>query len=267
MHAAPSEPTEPPVLIDIKQGIATLTLNRPEQFNAFSEDTLAALRRALEQLADDPNVRILVLGARGKAFSAGHDLRELHAHPSLEYYRQLFQDSSQLMREIIQLPKPVIAKVQGVATAAGCQLVATCDMAVAADTARFAVSGITLGLFCSTPAVALSRNISRKQAFEMLMTGEFIDARTALSHGLVNRVVAAADLDAEVDSLCRAILRHPQEAVETGKRIFYQQLEQDLDSAYANASEIMACNLMDESALEGVRAFVEKREPDWPHRR
>ena len=267
MHTEPSNPNGPPVLIDIERGIATLTLNRGERYNPWSEEMLAALRQAVKQVAEDDAVRILVLAARGKAFCAGHDLREMRAQPSQEYYLQLFQQCSALMRDLVGLPKPVIAKIQGLATAAGCQLVATCDLAVAADTSRFAVSGVTLGLFCSTPGVALSRNVSRKRAFEMLMTGKFIDAQTARDYGLVNRVVPAADLDNEVDRLCQDILRHPQASVETGKRMFYRQLEKSLNDAYDYASEVMACNMMDETALEGVQAFLDKREPDWPHRR
>ncbi len=266
MHNPSSSSAEPPVVIDMKAGVATVWLNRAERFNPLSEDMLTALRQALEQVANDEAVRIVVLAAHGKAFCAGHDLKQMRARPSQEYYQGLFKQCSQLMLDIIALPKPVIARVQGLATAAGCQLVATCDLAVAADTARFAVSGITLGLFCSTPGVALSRSVSRKQAFEMLMTGEFIDARTACRYGLVNRVASVADLDTEIDTLCQSILRHPQVAVETGKRMFYRQLEQDLKSAYDYAGEVMACNMMDEATLEGLQAFLDKRDPHWPHR-
>jgi len=266
MHTAPSNSPDYPVLIGIEKDIASITLNRPDQFNPLSEQTLAALQQALVQCAEDDSVRLVVLGARGPAFCAGHDLREMRARPSKAYYQQLFQQCSNLMRTIVDLPKPVIARVQGLATAAGCQLVATCDLAVASDSARFAVSGITIGLFCSTPGVALSRNVSRKQAFEMLMTGEFIDAETARDYGLVNRVVPAGELDAEVERLCRSILRHPQVSLETGKRMFYRQLEKNLEGAYKYASEVMACNMMDPEALEGVQAFIDKRDPDWPHR-
>jgi len=266
MHTEPSDSPGPAVVQTIDQSIACLTLNRADRFNPLSEQTLAALQQAFAQLAGNEAARIVILGATGRAFSAGHDLREMRAKPSQDYYRRLFQQSSRLMRTIVEFPKPVIARVQGLAAAAGCQLVATCDLAVAADTARFAVSGITLGLFCSTPGVALSRNVSRKRAFEMLMTGEFIDAQTARDYGLVNRVVAAQDLDAEVDRLCQAILRHPQVSVETGKRMFYRQLEKNLEGAYDYASEVMACNMMDAEALEGVQAFLDKRAPDWPHR-
>ncbi len=255
-----------PLLSAIDHGIATLTLNRAQRFNPLSEEMLSALSQALLQHAEDPQVRVIVIAATGKAFCAGHDLREMRSQPSKAYYQHLFKQCSDLMGSIVNLPKPVIAKVQGLATAAGCQLVATCDLAVASDTARFAVSGITLGLFCSTPGVALSRNVSRKRAFEMLMTGEFINAQTAKEYGLVNRVVTADELDNAVDALCQSILRHPQTSVETGKRMFYQQLERDLSSAYDYASEVMACNMMDEETLEGVQAFLEKRAPHWPHR-
>jgi enoyl-CoA hydratase/carnithine racemase len=190
----------------------------------------------------------------------------MRAQPSEEYYRDLFSRCTELMLSLVSCPKPVIARVQGLTTAAGCQLVATCDLAVSADTARFAVSGVTLGLFCSTPGVALSRNVARKQAFEMLITGDFIDAATALHHGLVNRVVPSRQLDAAVTELANAIIRHPPVAVETGKRMFYRQIEAPLAEAYEYAGEVMACNMMAEDTLEGVQAFLDKRPPRWPHR-
>lgn len=256
----------PLVLHAVEGGIATLTLNRPERFNPLSEAMLDALIAALDEVAGDPRVRVVVLAATGRAFCAGHDLREMRASPSPDYYRALFARCSQLMLGIVQCPKPVIARVQGLATAAGCQLVATCDLAVCADTARFAVSGVTLGLFCSTPGVALSRDVSRKRAFEMLITGEFIDAPTAKDYGLVNRVVPSTRLDHAVASLAASIVRHPPVAVETGKRMFYRQIEQSLEDAYRYAGDIMACNMMEEDTLEGVQAFLDKRPPDWPHR-
>jgi enoyl-CoA hydratase/carnithine racemase len=244
-------------------GVRTLTLNRPERYNPLSEAMLDALLAALDEAADDDAVRVVVLAARGRAFCAGHDLREMRASPSESYYRRLFARCSAVMLAIVRCPKPVIAQVQGLATAAGCQLVATCDLAVAADTARFAVSGITLGLFCSTPGVALSRNVPRKRAFEMLFTGEFIDAPTAVAYGLVNRAVPSHRLEPETIALAASIRRHPPVAVAAGKRLFYRQLESGLEKAYRDAGEVMACNMMAEDTLEGVQAFLDKRRPGW----
>ncbi len=251
------------VLAAREGGVVRLTLNRPSQFNALSEDLMRALQAELEKVAADPAARVVVLGAAGKAFCAGHDLREMRASPSLDYYRTLFAQCTRMMMTIQQLPQPVIARVQGVATAAGCQLVAMCDLAVASDAAKFAVSGVNLGLFCSTPSVALSRNLSRKAAFEMLVTGDFIDAPTALARGLVNRVVAPEALDAEVDRLAAAVCAKPAVAIAAGKGLFYRQLEMGIDAAYQLAGQTMACNMMEEATLEGVQAFIEKRRPDW----
>jgi enoyl-CoA hydratase/carnithine racemase len=245
------------------RGVITLTLNRPQAYNALSEALLGALQRELDAIAGDESVRVVVLAAEGKAFCAGHDLREMRAEPSQDYYQRLFAQCSRMMLTLIRLPVPVIARVQGIATAAGCQLVAQCDLAVAASTARFAVSGVNLGLFCSTPGVPLSRNVSRKRAFEMLVTGDFIDAQEALSRGLVNRVVEPAELDAETERLVASIVAKPRVAVAMGKEIFYRQAELGLASAYEAAGETMACNMMDEAALEGVQAFIEKRPPRW----
>ncbi len=243
--------------------VARVTLNRPAQFNALSEALMESLQRSLDEIAADESVRVVVLGAAGKAFCAGHDLREMRAEPSHDYYRTLFAQCSRLMTSIQRMPQPVIARVQGIATAAGCQLVAACDLAVAVDTARFAVSGVNLGLFCSTPSVALSRNVPRKTAFEMLVTGEFIDAQTALARGLVNRVVPVAELDATIDALVKLIVGKPREAIALGKELFYKQLEMGVEGAYQLASQTMACNMMEPSALEGVQAFLEKRPPNW----
>jgi enoyl-CoA hydratase/carnithine racemase len=204
-----------------------------------------------------------VLGGAGKAFCAGHDLKEMRAAPSLDYYKMLFARCSKLMLTIQQMPQPVIARVHGLATAAGCQIVAMCDLAVAADIARFAVSGVNLGLFCATPSVPLSRNVSRKAALEMLLTGEFIDAMKARDEGLVNRVVPLDALDKEIASLASSICAKPVEAVRAGKGLFYRQLEMGIEAAYQLAGQTMACNMMDESALEGVQAFIEKRAPNW----
>ncbi|QDX20791.1 enoyl-CoA hydratase [Pandoraea pnomenusa] len=244
-------------------GVVTLTLNRPRQFNALSEAMLDALGRALDVVASDASARVVVLGAAGAAFCAGHDLKEMRAEPSLEYYRKLFNQCTRVMLTMQRMPQPVIARVHGIATAAGCQLVAMCDLAVATSVARFAVSGINVGLFCATPGVALSRNLSRKQALEMLLTGDFIDAQTARERGLVNRVVAMERLDAEVAALCRSILAKPAAAVAAGKGLFYRQVETGIEAAYQMAGQTMACNMMDACALEGVQAFIEKRPPDW----
>ncbi|MDZ7858716.1 enoyl-CoA hydratase [Sphaerotilus sp.] len=246
-----------------ERGVVTLTLNRPQAFNSLSEAMLAALQTELDTLADDPSVRCVVLAAAGRAYCAGHDLKEMRAEPSLGYYRDLFTRCGKVMLAIQRLPVPVIARVHGVATAAGCQLVATCDLAVAVNTARFAVSGVNLGLFCATPSVALSRNVGRKTAFEMLVTGEFLSADEARARGLVNRVVAPEALDAEVERLVASIVAKPRAAVAMGKALFYRQLEMGVEAAYQTAVQTMACNMMDDSALEGVQAFIDKRPPNW----
>src|SRR2546430_4819450 len=238
------------------RGVVTLTLNRPHAFNALSEAMLTTLQRELNTIAPDESVRVVILAAEGKAFCAGHDLKEMRAAPSLEYYEQLFAQCSDMMLAIQRLPVPVIARVQGIATAAGCQLVAMCDLAVAASTAKFAVSGVNLGLFCSAPGVALSRNLLRKAAFEMLVTGEFISADEAKVRGLINRVVDPEQLDAEVEKLVGAIIAKPRVAVAIGKEFFYRQIELDIASAYQAAARAMASNMMNEAALEGVQAFI-----------
>jgi enoyl-CoA hydratase/carnithine racemase len=245
------------------RGVHTITLNRPDAYNALSEGLLEALQGALDRVAADEAARVVVLVAGGKAFCAGHDLKEMRATPSQDYYDRLFAQCGRMMMTIQRLPVPVIARVQGVATAAGCQLVAQCDLAVASRDARFAVSGVNLGLFCSTPSVALSRNLQRKPAFEMLVTGGFISADEAKDKGLVNRVVAADALDAEVESLVASIVAKPRVAIALGKALFYRQLETGIEAAYADACRTMACNMMDTSALEGVQAFIDKRAPDW----
>ena len=246
-----------------ERGVATLTLNRPQQFNALSQEMMAALQTELQALADDAAVRVVVIGAQGKAFCPGHDLKQMKANPSLEYYQSLFAQCTKLMMTIQRLHAPVIARVHGIATAAGCQLVAMCDLAAASSDAKFAVSGINVGLFCSTPGVALSRNVGRKQAFEMLVTGDFIDAETARERGLVNRVVPADQLDAEIDKLITSILSKPGSALAMGKDLFYRQLETGIDAAYQLAGQTMACNMIDDAAQEGVQAFMEKRKPKW----
>ena len=245
------------------RGVVTLTLNRPSAFNSLSEAMLEALQAELDRVAADTGARAVVIAAAGRAFCAGHDLKEMRAEPSLAYYERLFSQCARMMMSIQQLPLPVIARVQGIATAAGCQLVAMCDLAVAAREARFAVSGVNLGLFCSTPSVALSRNLSRKAAFEMLVTGEFISAEQACAKGLVNRVADADGLDAEVERLVASIVAKPQVAIAAGKGLFYRQLEKGMAAAYDDAGQTMACNMMDEAALEGVQAFIDKRKPAW----
>ena len=245
------------------RGVVTLRLNRPHAFNALSEAMFAALQREFDAIAADASVRVVVLGAEGKAFCAGHDLKEMRATPSLDYYQRLFAQCSKTMLSVQHLSVPVIARVHGIATAAGCQLVAMCDLAVASSTAKFAVSGVNLGLFCSAPGVALSRNVLRKAAFEMLVTGEFISAEEAKERGLINRVAEPEHLDAEVERLVVSIVSKPRIAVAMGKELFYRQAELSIAAAYEAAEETMACNMMDEVALEGVQAFIEKRPPRW----
>ena len=248
------------------RGVVTLTLNRPQAFNALSEGLMEALQRALDRIGSDESVRAVVIAAAGKAFCAGHDLKEMRAAPELGYYERLFALCGRMMMTIQKLPVPVIARVHGIATAAGCQLVAMCDLAVAVREARFAVSGINAGLFCSTPSVALSRNVPRKMAFEMLVTGDFISADEARERGLVNRVVEADRLDVEVEALVASIVAKPGVSIARGKALFYRQLEQGIEAAYEQAVSTMACNMMDAPALEGVQAFIEKRPPRWDGR-
>ena len=245
------------------RGVVTLTLNDPARFNALGSEMLAALQQALDDAGRDESVRLVVLAAAGKAFCAGHNLKDMAAHPELAYYQKLFAQCSRMMLTIHKLSVPVIARVQGMATAAGCQLVAQCDLAVAADTASFATSGIHYGLFCATPSVPLVRNVPAKRAMEMLLTGDFIDASTALAQGLVNRVVPADALDAEVEKLVLSILQKPRVAVAMGKALVYQQRELGMDAAYQLAGQAMATNMMDPAAQEGAQAFAQKRCPAW----
>jgi enoyl-CoA hydratase/carnithine racemase len=248
---------------DDSRGVTTLTLNRPNAFNALSEELLQALQQQIDLLAQDASLRVVVIAASGKAFCAGHDLRQMRAEPELAYYQRLFDQCARMMMSLQKLPVPVIAKVQGLATAAGCQLVAQCDLAVAARTARFAVSGVNLGLFCATPSVALSRNLPRKAAFEMLATGDFISAEQAQSLGLINRVADPQGLDDAVQALVERIVGKPRLALALGKQLFYRQLETGMQAAYEDAAKTMACNMMDATALEGVQAFIDKRPPHW----
>lgn len=245
------------------RGVVTLTMSRPANFNALSEEMLAALQAAFDRLHADASVRAVVLGAVGKAFCPGHNLKEMIATPELAYYQRLFAQCSKVMLAIQKLPVPVIARVQGIATAAGCQLVAQCDLAVASTEAKFAVSGVNFGLFCSTPSVPLLRNVAPKHAMEMLVTGEFISAQQAAERGLVNRVAAPGQLDAEVERLVASILDKPRQALAIGKDLFYRQREMGVEAAYQLAGQAMAVNMMDACAQEGVTAFTEKRKPSW----
>jgi enoyl-CoA hydratase/carnithine racemase len=247
-------------------GVATLTLNRPGQFNSLSVELLTALQGTLAAIAQDASVRVVVLAGAGKAFCSGHDLKQMREDSSKATIHALFEQCSQVMLTLVRMPQPVIARVHGIATAAGCQLVATCDLAVAAETARFAVSGINVGLFCATPSVALARNLGRKQAMEMLLTGDFIDAAEAQRRGLVNRVVPLEQLDAEVKKLTDSICGKSAAAVAMGKQMFYRQLELGLDAAYDLATETMACNMQCADAGEGIDAFMQKRKPEWQGR-
>jgi len=246
------------------RGVVTLTLDRPQSFNALSEGMLAALQAELDAVAADESARAVIIAATGKAFCAGHDLKEMRATPSQPYYEALFARCAAVMLTIQRLSVPVIARVQGIATAAGCQLVAACDLAVAADSARFAVSGVNLGLFCSSPSVPLVRNVARKPAFEMLVTGEFISADEARGRGLVNRVASMEALDGAVESLVAAIVAKPRAAIALGKALFYRQIERGSEAAYQDAATTMARNMMEPDTLEGVQAFIDKRKPAWP---
>lgn len=245
------------------RGVVTLTMNRAASFNALGEEMLDALQAALARIAGDESVRVVVLAAAGKAFCAGHNLKEMIATPELAYYQRLFAQCSRMMLAIQELPVPVIARVQGIATAAGCQLVAQCDLAVASTEARFAVSGVNYGLFCATPSVPLLRNVPPKQAMEMLVTGEFISAQQAQERGLVNHAVAPDQVDAEIERLVKSILAKPRVALAMGKELFYRQREMGIAAAYQLAAQTMAANMMEGCALEGVTAFTEKRKPNW----
>lgn len=263
MTAVTTDTSEKLVVREDHGGFVRLRLNRPAQFNALSEGLLDALGAELDALRTQPEVRAVVLEAAGKAFCAGHDLREMRATPKLEYYQALFTRCSKVMMAIQELPVPVIARVQGVATAAGCQLVAACDLAVASSAAKFAVSGINVGLFCSTPSVPLSRNIGQKNAFDMLVTGRFIDASTAREWGLVNEVAEPDQLDTAVLRYVEQIAGKSPTAIRYGKEMFYRQRKMALPEAYAYTSDVMARNMMEEDAGEGVDAFIQKRPPVW----
>lgn len=263
---APEQSTLPILLRSDDAGVATLTLNRPAQFNSLSEELLAELQAALDAIAADKSVRAVVIAGAGKAFCSGHDLKQMRANHSKAYMQKLFRQCGKVMTTIVEMPQPVIARIHGIATAAGCQLVAMCDLAVAVEGARFAVSGINVGLFCATPSVALGRAMGRKQAMEMLLTGDFIDAAEAQRRGLINRVVPPEQLDAEVKKLTDSICAKSAVAIGMGKQMFYKQLEMGLDGAYQLATETMTCNMMAEDAAEGIDAFMQKRKPEWKDR-
>jgi enoyl-CoA hydratase/carnithine racemase len=256
--------TSPPALLRHDQdGIATLTMNRPAARNALTMELMEKLDAALAEIAPDPAVHVVVLAGAGPAFCAGHDMREMRATPTREAYQAVFAQCSRLMQNIVALPKPVIARVHGVASAAGCQMVATCDLAVAGEAARFATPGVDIGLFCSTPMVALSRAVGRKAAMEMLLTGDMVDAHRARELGLVNRVVPDAELDLAVAALARQIAGKSPLTLAIGKQAFYRQAELDLAAAYALTAEVMTRNMLARDAEEGIDAFLEKRPPVW----
>ena len=254
------------VLVEVRDGVATLTLNRPAQFNALSAALIAELQAALDHLANDSGVRVVVLAASGRGFCAGHDLKEIRAMGDVPEVEALFAKCSRMMMSLAALPQPVIARVHGIATAAGCQLVASCDLAIASSEARFATPGVNIGAFCSTPSVALGRVVSRKHAMEMLLTGGFIDARRAYEIGLVNSVVEPDGLDDAVNELARLIASKSSLAIASGKRLFYQQLDLSVADAYAMAGHAIACDFFSEDGREGVDAFLGKRSPRWKGR-
>ncbi len=260
-------PTADPILLrQDADGVATLTMNRPAARNALSVGLMAEMKRKIDAIAEDDTIRVVVIAANGPAFCAGHDLREMRGNPGREQYQALFTQCSELMLAIIGLAKPVIARVQAMATAAGCQLVASCDLAIAAKEAKFATPGVNIGLFCSTPMVALARNIGRKQAMEMLLTGEAIDAGRAEQYGLINRSVESLALDDEIAGLTETIKGKSPITIAIGKEAFYRQLDMDLPEAYAYVSEVMTRNMLTRDAGEGINAFLEKRPPEWEGR-
>ncbi|MCP4391715.1 MAG: enoyl-CoA hydratase [Gammaproteobacteria bacterium] len=264
MSATADQVVDQPILLRAdSNGITTLTLNRPAQYNALSGEMLDALQAALDDIDQDESVRVVVIAANGKAFCPGHDLKEMRSSEEREFHQVLFSKCGRMMLTINQLRQPVIACVNGIATAAGCQLVANCDLAVATEDARFAVSGINVGLFCSTPAVPLSRNMGRKQAMHMLLTGDFISAQTAMQYGLVNEVVPADELEQATNELAQKIIAKSAHAINLGKDMFYKQLPMDLSEAYAYAAERMTCNMDSHDAREGIDAFIQKRKPEW----
>jgi enoyl-CoA hydratase/carnithine racemase len=263
MNAPLEAGVQPYVLTESHDGVTTLILNRGERFNPLSRAMIAALQAEIDRIAADRAVRSVVIAGGGRGFCAGHDLKELRAHPDVAWQQELFSACNALMLTLTRLPQPVIARVHGVATAAGCQLVSMCDLAVASDTARFALPGVNVGVFCTTPAVGVARNVARKRAMELLLTGETIDAPTALTWGLVNRIVPAEGLDAAIGELTSIIGRRSARVIADGKRAFYHQVDLGLAAAYDFAGAEMACRVVDADAHEGIDAFVGKRAPEW----
>jgi len=255
--------SEPLVIRHDEEGISNLVINRPKAYNALSIDCMEAIMAELEQISEDTSIKVVILSGAGKGFCAGHDMKDLRANPNEEYYKKTFGTSARMMLAIMNLPKPVIAKVHGIATAAGCQLVATCDLALAGEGTRFATPGVNIGLFCSTPMVALSRNITRKHAMEMLLTGDMISARRAYEIGLVNRVVPADELNSAAEEFALKIASKSPLTLKFGKKAFYQQLDMDIERAYEHCSRVMVENMMADDAHEGIDAFLEKRDPVW----
>jgi enoyl-CoA hydratase/carnithine racemase len=258
-------PDQPFVLREDHDGVATLTMNRGDRFNPLSAGMIVALLDALDAVAKDASVRVVILKGGGRGFCAGHDLKEMQANRSEEWFKAMFDSCSDLMMRITQMPQPVIAQVHGIATAAGCQLTSMCDLAVAASDAKFALPGVNVGLFCSTPAVGVARNIGRKRVMEMLLTGDPISAQTALEWGLVNRVVPADQLEAQTMELANKIKAKSASVIAMGKKAFYQQIDKNLSGAYAMTGETMTCNMMLDDNAEGIDAFLSKRHPEWKH--
>jgi enoyl-CoA hydratase/carnithine racemase len=252
---------QPYLLREDRDGVCTLTLNRPQQMNLLTSEMLAALQKEFDRLKNDPKARVVILAATGKGFCAGHDLKEIKALKELPKIEQLFAQCSRMMQTIPMLPQPVIARVQGAAAAAGCQLVAQCDLAIAADSAKFVTSGVTWGFFCSTPGVAVGRNLQRKHAMEMLLTGDPIDAQRAMEWGLVNRVVSAEKLNDETDALARKIAEKPPATVAAGKRGFYQQMDLNLAEAYKLAGRVISSSFAHDEGRAGMEAFIDKKPP------
>lgn len=263
MSAIP-QPSEPVLLRADRDAVCTLTMNRPQQMNLLTEEMLDALQAAFDALAGERAIRVVVLAGAGKGFCAGHDLKEIRALSEQPRIEALFRKCSRMMQSIARLPQPVIARVQGAAAAAGCQLAAQCDLTVASEAAKFVTPGVNWGFFCSTPGVAVGRSVSRKRAMEMLLVGDAIDARTALEWGLVNRVTPAERLDAEVEALARRLAEKPPATVAAGKRAFYEQMDLGLERAYALAGNVIACSFAHPEGREGMDAFIEKRKPSWP---
>jgi enoyl-CoA hydratase/carnithine racemase len=263
MSVAAIETVEQLVLREDRAETAWLTMNRPSAYNALSSELIAALQNTLDDIAEDPSIKVVVIRGAGKGFSAGHDMKQMQAHRSEAYFKTVFTSCSRMMLSIIKLPQPVIACVHGIATAAGLQLVATCDLAIAEGNTRFSTPGVNIGLFCSTPMVAISRKVQRKKMLEMLLTGEMLDATTALEQGLINRVVPAHQLEAAVAEMAAKIVSKSPLVVKMGKEAFYRQLEMPLADAYTYTSEVMTQNMLVQDATEGMTAFMEKRAPVW----